>query len=120
LEARDSACPGTRRFNGTDYGAAEACSPFAAGLAAAATPRETANVPLSQEKLFDWTEDQTAEARALSRAEREALFRAAGMEPVGGGKWTGCPDDPSGLSEAQVAMVEDINGDGRPEAMIRD
>src|SRR5690606_27915514 len=78
LEARDSACPGTRRFNGTDYGAPGACSPFAAAGAAATPPPAPASAALSQEKLFDWTDDQTPEARALSRAEREALFRAAG------------------------------------------
>jgi hypothetical protein len=120
LEARDSACPGPRRFNGTDYGAPGACSPFAVASAAITPPPASTSAALSQEKLFDWTDDQTPEARALSRTEREALFRAAGMQPIGSGKWTGCPDDPSGRSEAQVAMLEDINGDGRPEAMIRD
>jgi|SRR5690606_18587686 hypothetical protein len=39
LEARDSACPGLRRFNGTDYGAPTACAaPGHATLAAPAEP----------------------------------------------------------------------------------
>jgi hypothetical protein len=118
LEARYSACPGARRFNGTDYGPPTACNAPAA--AAAAVPAPQTSGPLSLEKLFDWAEDQTPEARALPRDEREALFRAAGMAPIGGGGWTGCVDDPSGHSVAQLAMIEDINGDGRPEAMIRD
>lgn len=122
LEARDSACPGVRRFGGTDYGPPGPCSPFAAKpeMAAASRPARASNAPISQQKLFNWEEDQTPEARALPTAERDALFRAAGMQPVRGGKWTGCTDDPSGNSEAQVAMVQDINGDGRPEALIRD
>lgn len=33
LETRDSACPGLRRFNGTDYGAPTACAGFAAAPA---------------------------------------------------------------------------------------
>ena len=123
LEARDSACPGPRRFNGTDYGAPTACAAFAQTVSTPATAQAAppaANGPVSQEHLFDWDGDQTPEAMALSTADRDALFRAAGMQPIGGGKWTGCVEDPSGHSEAQVAMVQDINGDGRPEAMIRD
>lgn len=122
LDAGDSACPGIRRFNGTDYGAPTSCGNFAAAAKAPAPPPANASPSgrLSQQKLFDWVDDQTPEARALSIADRDALFRAAGAQPIGGGKWTGCPDDTSGRSEAQVAMVQDINGDGRPEAMIRD
>ena len=121
LEPRDSACPGVRRFDGTGYGAPTACAPGQTATASPAAPSDGAvNGPISQQHLFDWEADQTSEAIALPVAEREALFRAAGMEPVGGGKWTGCPDDSSGRSEAQVAMVEDINGDGHPEAMLRD
>lgn len=127
LEPANSACPGLRRFNGTDYGAPTACAALAAADEIASAPSASApsgaastNGPLSQEKLFNWVEDQTPEAKALSTADRDALFRAAEMQPIGGGKWTGCVDDSSGRSEAQVAMVQDINGDGRPEAMIRD
>ena len=120
LEARDSACPGLRRFNGADYGAPTACGSFATTVAPASASPAAGGGPVSQQKLFDWKEDQTPEARALPISERDALFRAAGAQPMGGGRWTGCVDDPSGHSEAQVAMVQDINGDGRPEAMIRD
>jgi hypothetical protein len=119
LEARDSACPGVRRFDGASYGAPTACASVAAS-APRSPPPGARGGPVSQQHLFDWDGDQTPEARALPTAERDALFRAAGMEPVGGGKWSGCTDDTSGRSEAQVAMVQDLNGDGRPEAMIRD
>jgi hypothetical protein len=123
LDPEDSACPGSRRFNGQTYGAPTACGTFAARAepettTSSATARTDG--PLSQEKLFNWTEDQTPEARALPPADRDALFRAAGAKPIGAGKWTGCADDPSGNSQAQVAMVQDLNGDGRPEALIRD
>jgi hypothetical protein len=94
LEPANSACPGLRRFNGTDYGAPTACGTFAdaatsAGQAptpAGAAPR--INGPLSQEKLFDWSGEQLPEVR--------------------------------NLSEAEVSMVRDLNGDGRPEAVILD
>jgi hypothetical protein len=122
LEARDSACPGTRRFNGTDYGAPTACGTFAEAPAseAAAPAAPYFRGPLSREKLFDWTGDPLPEARALPTAERNAIFRAAGIQQVGGGKWTGCPDDPSAQSEAQLALFQDLNGDGRPEAAVFD
>jgi hypothetical protein len=126
LEPANSACPGLRRFNGTDYGAPTACGTFAdaatsAGQAptpAGAAPR--INGPLSQEKLFDWSGEQLPEVRNLSEAERNALFKAADIRPIGGGKWSGCPEDPSGNSEAEVSLVRDLNGDGRPEAVILD
>lgn len=123
LDDRDSACPGVRSFADTDYGSPNQCSPFAASARTAASPpmpRGIASAPISRAKLFDWTEDQTPEARALPVSERTAVFRAAGVQAVGGGRWTGCTEDASGRSEAQLAMIEDINGDGRPDAMIRD
>lgn len=126
LEPRDSACPGVRRFNGTDYGAPTACGTFAAAAPAPATPpaaalaNAQANGQLSQQKLFDWSGDPTPEAAALSATEREILLRAAGKQPVGGGKWTGCVDDPSGHSEASITLVRDLNEDGRPEAVVGD
>src|SRR5690606_19948021 len=92
LEARDSACPGARRFNGTDYGAPTACGTFARASATPAPALARANDALSQQSLLDWAGDPTPEARALSAPDREKLFRAAGMQPIGGGKWTGCPD----------------------------
>lgn len=120
LEARDSACPGVRRFNGTDYGAPTACGRFASASPGARPAPTPADGTLSQQRLFDWPEEPMPAVRALSPAERETLFRAARMQPVGGGKWTGCPEDESGLSEAEVAMVRDLNGDGRSEAVIGD
>jgi hypothetical protein len=127
LEPANSACPGLRRFNGTDYGAPTACGTFANLAAAPASqaqaPAQAApriNGPLSQEKLFDWSGEQLPEARDLPETERNALFRAADIQPIGGGKWSGCPDDPSGHSEAEVSMVRDLNGDDRPEALILD
>lgn len=128
LETRDSACPGLRRFNGTDYGAPTACAGFAADSQAqvpapphvTAQGAERANGPLSQQKLFNWPDDPLPEVAALTTAERETLLRAAGKQPVGGGKWTACTDDPSGFSEASVTLVRDLNDDGRPEAVVGD
>ncbi len=120
LEARDSACPGVRRFNGRDYGAPTACGTFTVAKESALSVPIEGGGPLSQEKLFEWSGDPLPEAQALPIPEREALLRAAGMQLASGGKWTGCPEDPSDYSEAQISMVRDLNGDGRPEAAILD
>ncbi len=121
LDDGDSACPGKRIFDGDRYSSVARCSPDFASLAGSApTPAAGQPQPLSQELLFDWTEDQTPEARALGTAVRSAIFETAGVKRMAGGKWSACTEDESGFSEAQVAMFEDLNGDGRPEALIRD
>lgn len=122
LEARYSACPGTRHFAGGSYGAPTACSQDgkAAAAPASAAPPRSGPMPISRDYLFDWDGSQTPEAKALPATERLALFRAAEIKPVKGGRWTACTDDDSGHSEAQVDFIGDVNGDGRPEAMIHD
>jgi hypothetical protein len=117
LEARDSACPGPRRFDGTAYVAPVAC---AASAEAATAPSTIGTAPVSQTFLLEWDDSQTPEARALPIAERDRIFRAAGAEPVGGGRWTRCTMDDTGRSEAQVSLFQDVNGDGRPEALVHD
>lgn len=47
LEAEDSACPGVRRFNGTDYGAPSACAALAAARPAAA-PLAVSSAPAAE------------------------------------------------------------------------
>ena len=87
---------------------------------ASAAPPRSGPMPISRDYLFDWDGSQTPEAKALPATERLALFRAAEIKPVKGGRWTACTDDDSGHSEAQVDFIGDVNGDGRPEAMIHD
>jgi len=55
---------------------------------------------------------------ALSPAEEAAAFRAAGFERSGG-QWKAC-GDPGTLSYSPGAIesVADLNGDGRPEAIV--
>lgn len=122
LDPGDSACPGRRVFTGDRYGMPTACSLDSRRAIATppAPPSGGAAAPLVQQKLFDWTEDQTPAARALSAGERNAIFAAAGIKQVARGKWSGCTEDFSGRSEAQLAMIEDLNDDGHREAMIRD
>lgn len=52
----------------------------------------------------------------LKAAERAALFKAAGATPRGG-KWYLCTED-SQQNEATIDLVRDLNGDGRPEAVV--
>lgn len=54
----------------------------------------------------------------LSPADTEAAFEAAGFKRVGE-EWRGC-DDPGTASYTPGAIetVQDLNGDGRPEAIV--
>ncbi|AEG50778.1 hypothetical protein Sphch_3163 [Sphingobium chlorophenolicum L-1] len=54
----------------------------------------------------------------LSPADRAAAFRAGGFKPVGK-QWRACgdPGTPS-YSPGNMETVRDLNGDGRPEAVI--
>jgi hypothetical protein len=57
-----------------------------------------------------------AQAPALSDADRTAAFRAAGAVQRGG-RWVVCAEDPANPS-ASIDTVRDLNGDGRPEAVV--
>ena len=52
----------------------------------------------------------------LPAAERAAIFKAAGAK-LTHGKWLICADDPQAAG-ATIDEVRDINGDGRPEAVV--
>ena len=52
----------------------------------------------------------------LSPADKIAVFKAAGAVKRGG-MWLMCPDQPN-PSGATIDAVRDLNGDGRPEAVI--
>ncbi|GFM29015.1 hypothetical protein [Novosphingobium sp. PY1] len=54
----------------------------------------------------------------LTAKDRAAAFRAAGFT-LQGGQWSACgdPGTPS-YSPGQIDTVRDLNGDGRPEAVI--
>jgi hypothetical protein len=52
----------------------------------------------------------------LSPAERIAVFKAAGAVQRGG-KWLMCADQPN-PGGATIETVSDLNGDGRPEAVV--
>jgi hypothetical protein len=58
----------------------------------------------------------------LSEADRVAVFKAAGAVPRKG-KWVICDppaDAGAPTSEAVIEQVTDLNGDGRPEAVVVD
>lgn len=52
----------------------------------------------------------------LSPTERVAVFKAAGAVQRGG-KWLLCPDEPN-PEDSSIEQLHDLNGDGRPEAVI--
>lgn len=54
----------------------------------------------------------------LSDADKTAAFKAAGFKMTGG-RWEGCGDPGTASYEAgAIESVADLNGDGRPEAVI--
>lgn len=54
----------------------------------------------------------------LSSADRDAAFRAGGFKSQGG-QWRACGDPgAAGYSPGTIETVRDLNGDGRPEAVI--
>lgn len=52
----------------------------------------------------------------LNATDRTAVFKAAGAVQRGG-KWVICTDDPR-AEGASIEQVQDLNGDGRPEAVV--
>lgn len=102
-------------YNGTVY-----ALPGAVMTATApAAPRPAASA-VSTEKLVAWNGDQTPAAKAAPAALRTELYTAAGVKRTTSGKWTSCVEDPSSMSEAQLVMLQDVNDDGREEALIYD
>lgn len=57
-----------------------------------------------------------AQAPQISAAERAAVLKAAGATQLGG-RWVICTEDPN-TGGAVVDRVDDLNGDGRPEAVV--
>lgn len=57
-----------------------------------------------------------ASATDLSAADRAAVFKAADASKQGD-RWVICTDDPQ-TSGASIDEVRDLNGDGRPEAVV--
>jgi hypothetical protein len=53
---------------------------------------------------------------ALTEADQQAVFKAAGAVQRKG-MWLMCADDPNS-SGASIESVRDLNGDGRPEAVV--
>ncbi len=60
----------------------------------------------------------TAASPGLSRADQAAAFRAAGFARLAG-KWQACGDPgTASYTPGTIETVRDINGDGRPDAVI--
>jgi hypothetical protein len=60
--------------------------------------------------------ESTPADMTLSAADQQAVFKAAGAVQRKG-MWLMCADDPNS-SGASIGTVRDLNGDGRPEAVV--
>lgn len=60
--------------------------------------------------------ESTPAAMTLSEADQTAVLKAAGAIQRKG-VWVICVDEPSG-GGASIELVRDLNGDGRPEAVV--
>lgn len=58
-----------------------------------------------------------AGADALPPADQTAAFKAAGFK-LQGKQWQACEDPSSSYVPGSIEQVKDLNGDGRPEAII--
>lgn len=58
-----------------------------------------------------------ASAAELSPAEQKAAFEAAGFERHGE-QWRACEDPTPTYTPGAIETVRDLNGDGRPEAVV--
>jgi hypothetical protein len=59
----------------------------------------------------------TVAAPSLSAADQAAAFRAAGFKPHGK-QWRACDDPTASYVPGAIQEVRDLNGDGRPEAIL--
>lgn len=57
-----------------------------------------------------------AQSPAVSKADSAAIFKAAGAVQRGG-RWVLCKEDPQ-VEGATIETLRDLNGDGRPEAVV--
>ncbi len=61
----------------------------------------------------------TPATAALSAADQEAVFKAAGFTRSTDGRYIRCEEDPPTMSYTPGAIEEvDVNGDGQPEAIV--
>lgn len=90
------------------------------GSATTAPARAPGRAPIDFTIVFGDDATNQASVKALPPAAKVDIFRAAGLTQVAKGKWTGCTDDDTHMSEADIALVADINGDGRKEAVVQD
>jgi len=58
-----------------------------------------------------------AGANSLSTADEAAAFHAAGFKQHGK-QWKSCKDSSASYVSGAIEQVQDLNGDGRPEAVI--
>ena len=66
--------------------------------------------------IGSWPHAAAATDMVLSRADRQTVLEAAGAVQRKG-MWVICADDPH-TSGAMIEAVRDLNGDGRPEAVV--
>lgn len=75
------------------------------------------NALLTAAALLSLCASASAAPEKLAPAEQAAAFKAAGFKQKGK-LWRACMDDPSPHSRGEIRELRDLNGDGRPEAVI--
>jgi hypothetical protein len=112
----NGSCPGLRHFDHGRYQAA--CARTAAAVPPPPpTPVNAVDATPPDQLPVDKAADKASVA-ALTAADRTAIFRAAGAKPIAPDKWRMCADDGGRFGYAEIIAARDVNGDGRPEAIV--
>ena len=76
-----------------------------------------ASIPLVSAIALLFAVTASGQPARLAPADQAAAFAAAGFK-LQGQRWRGCDDPTAGYQPGAIETVRDLNGDGRPEAII--
>ena len=108
-------CQPVWRFDGRSYQTSGPCAVNGAPPVAAAP----APPPRAASRDAAPAPAPASGSARVSATDHEAIFRAADVQRKNG-KWSGCADAPDDGSDnsATIESVSDVNGDGRPDAVV--
>jgi hypothetical protein len=112
MRVSEAGCEQLYRYEGRKYGASGGC----AGQPASTTPQSAQAAPPPTATLPSAAAANAASS--LSKADEAAAFKSAGFKQRGA-TWRNCDDPGTPTYQAgSIERVADLNGDGRPEALI--